>query len=115
MESCARESPISPHSLSCIVVHAEDICEPEWVAWYRVTPNPIARILSTMRKHRVQSLLMGGLACVLYGVAEFSRDTDLALPGVGEADLLSLPDLVAAKKTQRDKDWPMLRHSGGGQ
>ena len=24
-------------------------------------------------------------------------------------DLLSLPDLVAAKKTQRDKDWPMLR------
>jgi hypothetical protein len=23
-------------------------------------------------------------------------------------DLLSLPDLVAAKKTQRDKDWPML-------
>jgi len=24
-------------------------------------------------------------------------------------DLLSLPDLVAAKKTQRDKDWPMIR------
>lgn len=24
-------------------------------------------------------------------------------------DVLSLPDLVAAKKTQRDKDWPMLR------
>lgn len=24
-------------------------------------------------------------------------------------DLLSLPDLVQAKKTQRDKDWPMLR------
>jgi hypothetical protein len=23
--------------------------------------------------------------------------------------LLSLPDLVQAKKTQRDKDWPMLR------
>jgi hypothetical protein len=23
-------------------------------------------------------------------------------------DLLSLPDLVAAKKTQRDKDWPMI-------
>src|SRR6266581_6701432 len=24
-------------------------------------------------------------------------------------ELMSLPDLVQAKKTQRDKDWPMLR------
>lgn len=128
---------------------------------------------------------MGGQACVLYGAAEFSRDTDLviladaanlarlrralaelgaeviAVPplhlrhlkrghavhfrcldpgllrmrvdvmsqmrGVGSfnklwrrrstvtlpdgfsLDVLSLPDLVLAKKTQRDKDWPMLR------
>jgi hypothetical protein len=29
---------------------------------------------------------------------------------LGESvDLLSLPDLVLAKKTQRDKDWPMIR------
>ena len=26
-----------------------------------------------------------------------------------EIDVLSLPDLVKAKKTQRDKDWPMIR------
>jgi len=128
---------------------------------------------------------MGGQACVLYGAAEFSRDTDLALlasphnlkqlsaalhalgasviavppfelqylerghavhfayddpeagrmwldvmarmrnvdpfptlwehrttlvlEGVGEVEVLSLPDLAASKKTQRDKDWPMLR------
>lgn len=26
-----------------------------------------------------------------------------------EIDVLALPDLVAAKKTQRDKDWPMIR------
>jgi hypothetical protein len=32
-----------------------------------------------MRRHRVQCLLMGGQACVFYGAAEFSRDTDLAL------------------------------------
>ncbi len=126
---------------------------------------------------------MGGQACVVYGGAEFSRDTDLAvlaetanlqrlrraldelqaecvavppferaylemglavhfrcrhpdaesmridvmsrMRGVeafpalwdrrttidlgGESiDLLSLPDLVKAKKTQRDKDWPMI-------
>ncbi|PAW72145.1 MAG: hypothetical protein B9S38_05650 [Verrucomicrobiia bacterium Tous-C4TDCM] len=32
-----------------------------------------------MRGHRVQCLLMGGQACVFYGAAEFSRDTDLAI------------------------------------
>jgi hypothetical protein len=127
---------------------------------------------------------MGGQACVFYGAAEFSRDTDLAiladaanlsrlrtalvelqaeviavpplrleylrrghavhfrcrhpeafrmrvdvmsvmrgvdsfnklwarratvtLPDGFSADLMSLPDLVKAKKTQREKDWPML-------
>jgi hypothetical protein len=32
-----------------------------------------------MRRHGVRNLLMGGQACVFYGAAEFSRDTDLAL------------------------------------
>jgi len=138
-----------------------------------------------MRAHRVRALLMGGQACVFYGAAEFSRDTDFViladrvnlvrlrkalaelraepiavppfelkylkrghavhfrcqhpdalrvrvdvmsrmrgvasfaslwkrrttveLPGGARVDLLSLPDLVQAKKTQRDKDWPMIR------
>jgi hypothetical protein len=138
-----------------------------------------------MREHGVESLLMGGQACVLYGAAEFSRDADFAilaspenlsrlqgalsdlqaeviavppfavqylerghavhfrcqdpevrgfrvdvmarLRGVDpfdalwsrrttwdlsedfQIDSLSLPDLVASKKTQRDKDWPMVR------
>jgi hypothetical protein len=138
-----------------------------------------------MRTHGVHCLLMGGQACVFYGAAEFSRDTDLAIlsspdnldcfraaladleaeciavppfqaeyllrghalrfrchhpdaagmridvmsimRGVApfdvlwarrttiratdgdEYDLLSLADLVQAKKTQRDEDWPMLR------
>jgi len=148
-----------------------------------LTPSPIRKVLSSMRQHRVQYLLMGGQACVLYGGAEFSRDTDLVvladtenlahlsaalnelqakriavppferryldmglavhfrcehpeanklridimtrLRGVapflelwqrrttlladGETiELLALPDLVQAKKTQRDKDWPMI-------
>ena len=148
-------------------------------------PNPIRKVLSSMRAHRVRVLLMGGQACVFYGAAEFSRDTDFAiladsdnlsrlrkalndlqaeviavppfkvqylrrglavhfrcyhpdalgmrvdimskmrgvdpfpklwrrrttiqLPGRIVSDLLSLPDLVQAKKTQRDKDWPMIR------
>ena len=32
-----------------------------------------------MARQRVQALLMGGQACVLYGAAEFSRDVDLAI------------------------------------
>ncbi len=148
-------------------------------------PNPIRKVLSTMAAHQVRALLMGGQACVFYGAAEFSRDTDLAVlaepenlerlrsalaeleadciavppydfdylrrghalhfrcrhpnaagmrvdimsvlrgvrpfpelwagrvtlsePGGSTYELLSLPDLVQAKKTQRDKDWPMLR------
>ncbi|MBN1675269.1 MAG: hypothetical protein JXR37_29785 [Kiritimatiellae bacterium] len=147
--------------------------------------NPIGKVLSTLRTHDVRFLLMGGQACVFYGAAEFSRDTDIVLlaeqqnlthlsaalaelqaeciavppfaaehlvrghavhfrcrhpeadgiwidimsvlRGVepferlwarrttietesGEVhDLISLPDLVKAKKTQRDKDWPMIR------
>jgi hypothetical protein len=147
-------------------------------------PSPIRKALSTIRRHRVAHLLMGGQACVLYGAAEFSRDLDLALlpdptnlhrleAALAELDaeviavppfslkllaeglavhfrcrqpevaglridvmshmrgvapfselwerrttfafedetleVLALPDLVAAKKTQRDKDWPMIR------
>jgi len=39
-------------------------------------PNPIRKVLSSMRAHRVRALLMGGQACVFYGAAEFSRDTE---------------------------------------
>ena len=37
------------------------------------------------------------------------RRTVIQLPDGTKCDLLSLPDLVQAKKTQRDKDWPMIR------
>src|SRR6478735_8709389 len=42
----------------------------------RLIPNRIQKVLSTMAAHRVRALLMGGQACVFYGAAEFSRDTD---------------------------------------
>lgn len=148
-----------------------------------MTPSPILKVLSTLTRTGVRSLLMGGQACVLYGGAEFSRDTDIvvltdddnlgrlaaavakleadvvAVPpfsrshleaghavhfrcraagveglrldvmarirglpdfttlwnrrttidtAAGPIEALSLPDLVTAKKTQRDKDWPMI-------
>ena len=50
---------------------------------------------------------------VMRGVAPFSelwqRRTTLEYDAGMRIELLSLPDLVCAKKTQRDKDWPMLR------
>lgn len=148
-------------------------------------PNPIHKVLSTFQSCGVRALLMGGQACVFYGGAEFSRDTDFAIlaepenldrlqralteldarviavpplsldhlrrghavhfrclrPDVAglrvdvmakmrgvddfpalwlrrttlqaedgtHYELLALEDLVRAKKTQRDKDWPMIR------
>ena len=42
-------------------------------------PNPIRKVLSSMHTHRVRALLMDGQACVFYGAAEFSRDTDFAI------------------------------------
>jgi hypothetical protein len=50
---------------------------------------------------------------VLHGCDPFERlwqrRRRLTVPGVGRINVLSLPDLVRAKKTQRDKDWPMVR------
>ena len=47
------------------------------------------------------------------GVAAFdelwARRTSLESESGGAVELMSLSDLVAAKKTQRDKDWPMIR------
>jgi hypothetical protein len=41
--------------------------------------------------------------------ALWARRTSLRLPGAGRVEALSLPDLARAKRTQRDKDWVMLR------
>jgi hypothetical protein len=41
--------------------------------------------------------------------ALWARRTTWDFPGGFQVDSLSLPDLVASKKTQRDKDWPMIR------
>jgi hypothetical protein len=44
----------------------------------------------------------------------WSRRTTIEVPSGTTFDLLSLPDLVQAKKTQRDKDWPMIRRLARG-
>ncbi len=44
-----------------------------------MTPNPILKVLSTFKKHKVKCLLIGGQACIIYGAAEFSRDSDFVI------------------------------------
>jgi hypothetical protein len=39
----------------------------------------------------------------------WARRTTLQLPDGARCEVMSLPDLLKAKKTQRDKDWPMVR------
>jgi hypothetical protein len=63
-----------------------------------LTPNPILKVLSTLGSHRVRYLLIGGQACVLYGGAEFSRDTDIAVPAEPENFGLLLSALA---------EWPL--------
>jgi hypothetical protein len=55
-------------------------------------PNPIRKVRVSIRARRVKALLMGGQACVFYGAAEFSRDTDFAIL----ADAANLTKLRAA-------------------
>jgi hypothetical protein len=62
--------------------------------------------------HGVEGLRIDVMSA-LHGCEPFeklwSRRRTLSLPGVGRVHLIALADLVHAKKTQRDKDWPMLR------
>ena len=44
-----------------------------------MTQNPIPRVLFIFRKFGVKSLLIGGQACIIYGAAEFSRDSDFVI------------------------------------
>jgi hypothetical protein len=49
----------------------------------------------------------------MHGVAAFprlwARRTSVELPGGTRCEVMGLSDLVATKKTQRDRDWPMVR------
>lgn len=37
------------------------------------------KVLSTSKRYNGQALLSGGEACILYGAAGFSRDTDFVI------------------------------------
>lgn len=69
------------------------------------------------RGHACHFRCRGGLRIdvmsVMRGVDPFerlwSRRRTIRVPGVGPVAVLAIPDLVQAKKTQRDRDWPMIR------
>lgn len=41
--------------------------------------NPTLKVLFTFQRFNVKGLLIGGQACIVYGAAEFSRDSDLVI------------------------------------
>ncbi len=47
-----------------------NVTEDQRREWEALIPTPIRQVLSTIRKHQVQALLMGGQACVFYGAAQ---------------------------------------------
>ncbi|MBI5555947.1 MAG: hypothetical protein HY920_08875 [Elusimicrobia bacterium] len=64
-----------------------------------MTPNPILKVLFTFQKHKVKSLLIGGQACIVYGAAEFSRDTDFTILGT-EKNIYNLSSALQAMKAE---------------
>jgi len=77
-------------------------------------PTPIRQVLSTIRKHQVQALLMGGQACVFYGAAQFSKDVDLTLLAAAEnfARLLAALDELQADRIAVPRFDPALLARG---
>ena len=53
--------------------------------------------------------VMGRMRGVEAFPALWKRRMTFDLPEIGSVDVMGLQDLVLAKKTQRDKDWPMIR------
>jgi hypothetical protein len=90
-------------------LHAECIAVPPFEAQYLLR-GPAVHFRC---RHPEADRMRVDVMSVMRGVAEFEelweRRNTLEEPSGTRIELMSLPDLVKAKKTQRDKDWPMLR------
>ncbi len=90
-------------------LRAEPIAVPPFAAEYLLRGHAVH-----FRCHHAEAQGMRlDVMSVMRGVAAFPalwvRRTTVELEHGEQFDLLSLPDLVQAKKTQRDRDWPMIR------
>ena len=87
------------------MIQPEQVVGAEWAEWYRLSPSErwleSERLLAAFLMlggsldpepdtqspfFDSRALLMGGQACVLYGAAEFSRDTDVLIFKSGQSD-----------------------------
>jgi hypothetical protein len=89
-------------------IKAEDLVGEEWAEWYRMTP--VERFRASERLWETYLALGGLLEPEPDTQSPFylwTRRTSIEVDNE-PIDILSLQDLMHAKKTQRDKDWPMI-------
>jgi len=104
---------VSPQNLSRLRAALADL-EAEAVFFPPLSASALRRGHACHFRCRAAGLegLRIDLMSRMRGVPNFSRLWErrvvLDLPGVGPMDVISLRDLVRSKKTQRDKDWPMI-------
>lgn len=76
-------------------------------------PEVLARGHAVHFRCRAADDMRLDVMAVMRGVPDletcWARRTIALLDGLGDIDVLGLEDLVAAKKTRRDKDWPVVR------
>jgi len=105
---------ISPENLESIAVALEEL-KAERVFYPELSEELLLR--GHACHFRCQRTDIRGLRIdvigVMRGVDSFpelwKRREEIELPGIGKVAIIGLFDLVKAKKTQRDKDWPMIR------
>ena len=90
-------------------LHGEVIAVPPFQAEYLERGHAVHFRCHHPEADRVRIDVMAKLRGVDPFPALWDRRSTWTLPEGIEIDTLSLPDLVASKKTQRDKDWPMVR------
>jgi hypothetical protein len=89
-------------------LQAEVIAVPPFALHYLERGHAIHFAYGDRRTGRMRIDIMARMRNVAPFSILWERRTTLSLDDV-DVDVLALPDLVAAKKTQRDKDWPMIR------
>ena len=90
-------------------LEAEVIAAPPFEMQYLERGHAVHFRCHHPQPHGVRVDVMSRLRGVEPFPALWARRTTWDLPDGIQIDSLSLPDLVASKKTQRDKDWPMVR------
>jgi len=105
----AKPGSLEPLSLALRELKAECIAVPPFSADYLRRGHGVH-----FRCHHPEANGMRiDVMSVLRGLDHFpklwKRRTTVRISSRQVFDLLSLPDLVKAKKTQRDKDWPMIQ------